>query len=307
MVITPIVQIYLPPVRNRDYEIGEFAYDYVGLLRPDEDLGEIEFESLRIEPDPPSPSMAPILPGVGDRPASTRADRRRRMVYRCYCQEAIESTYTSQYIAGVAFAVTAFVKHDSISYYHLRIIYCLLAMNTTIGLVTNFVRASKVRTLLGLHPKRGLKWKMIDVILPCNMIVLLGFSIYLFLKKDEKFSSCYKHKLGPAIGTLVWFLLLTFASYRGRSSRSALQHVWFSILVSAFVAFQSWQIQDLARTFRTKAAKPGQPDERSFTFGQILVLFMVVPLIGDFSAGLIGTAPSNLFEIEIEPVFLLKL
>lgn len=288
LVITPIVQIYLPPVPNRDYEIGEFAYDYVELLRPDEDLGEIEFDSLRIESGPPNS-------GDGDRLA---LDRRRRMVYRCYCQEAIESTYTSQYIAGVAFAVTAFVKHDSISYYHLRIIYCLLAMNTTIGLVTNFVRASKVKTLLGLDRKIGLKWKMIDVVLPCNMIVLLGFSIYLFLKKDKKFSGCYKRKLGPAVGTLAWFLVLAYASYIGRSSRSALQHVLFSILVSAFVAFQSWQIQDLTRTFRTKAPEPGQPDERSFTFGQILVLFMIVPLIGDFSAGLIGIAPSNLFEIE---------
>lgn len=272
------------------------------LLRPDEDLGEIEFDSLRIEPGPLNPSPEPsIFSGVG---ASRRSDRRRRMVYRCYCQEAIESTYTSQYIAGVAFAVTAFVKHNSISYYHLRIIYCLLAMNTTIGLVTNFVRASKLKNLLGLDRKSGLKLKMIDVVLLFNMIVLFGFSIYLFLKKDEKFSGCYKHKLGPAVGTLVWFLVLAFASYGGRSWRSALQHVWFTILVSAFVAFQSWQIQDLARTFRTKAPQLGQPDERSFTFGQILVLFMIVPLIGDFSAGLISIAPSNLFGVEC--VFLLK-
>lgn len=278
MVITPIVQIYLPPVPNRDYEIGEFAFDNVELLRPDEVLGEIEFDS--------------------------QSQPRRWMVYRCYCQEAIESTYTSQYIAGVAFAVTAFVKHNSISYYHLRIIYCLLAMNTTIGLVTNFVRASKLKNLLGLDRKSGLKWKMIDVVLLFNMMVLFGFSIYLFLKKDEKFSGCYKYKLGPAVGTLVWFLLLAFASYGGRSGRSALRHVCFTILVSAFVAFQSWQIQDLARTFRTKAPQPGQPDERSFTFGQILVLFMIVPLIGDFSAGLIGIAPSNLFRIE--RAFLLK-
>ena len=242
------------------------------LLRPDEVLGEIELDS--------------------------QSQPRRSMVYRCYCQEAIESTYTSQYIAGVAFAVTAFVKHKSISYYHLRIIYCLLAMNTTIGLVVNFVRASKLINLLGLDRKIGLKWKMIDVVLLFNMIVLFGFSIYLFLKKDEKFSGCYKHKLGPAVGTLVWFLLLAFASYGGRSWRSALRHVCFTILVSAFVAFQSWQIQDLARTFRTKAPQPGQPDERSFTFGQILVLFMIVPLIGDFSAGLIGIVPSNLFGIQ---------
>lgn len=303
MVITPIVQIYLPPVPNRDQEIGEFAYDHVELLRPDEDLGEIEFDSLRIEPGPPSPEPS-IFSGVGDRPESRRSDRRRRMVYRCYCQEAIESTYTSQYIAGVAFAVTAFVKHNSISYYHLRIIYCLLAMNTTIGLVTNFVRASKLKNMLGLDRKSGLKLKMTDVVLLFNMIVLFGFSIYLFLKKDEKFSGCYKHNLGPAVGTLVWFLVLAFASYGGRSWRSALQHVWFTILVSAFVAFQSWQIQDLARTFRTKAPQPGQPDERSFTFGQILVLFMIVPLIGDFSAGLISIAPSNLFGVEC--VFLLK-
>lgn len=223
----------------------------------------------------------------------TGTERRLRIVYRCYCQEAIESTYTSQYIAGVAFAVTAFVKHASISYYHIRIIYCLLAMNTTIGLVTNFGTASKIKFLLRLDPKNGFKWKMIDIILPFNMLILVAFSIYLFSHKDEKFSSCYKHKLGPAVGTLLWFLVLAIASYRGGPARSALQHFCFSILVSGFVAFQSWQIQDLARTFRTKTPEPGQPDERSFTFGQILVLFMIVPLIGDFSAALMGTAPSK--------------
>lgn len=209
-------------------------------------------------------------------------------MYRCYCQEAIESTYTSQYIAGVAFAVTAFVKHTSISYYHLRVIYCLLAMNTTIGLVTNFGMASKLKFRLGFHRKDGSKWKMIDIILPFNSLILLAFSIYLFLNKDEKFSTCYKYKLGPAIGTLVWISVLARASYRGGPARSALEHFSFSILVSGFVAFQSWQIQDLARVFRTKTPEPGQPDERSFTFGQILVLFMIVPLIGDFSAALIG-------------------
>lgn len=290
--------MYLPPVPNSDYEIGEIGglvYDYVELpRRSEEDLGVTETDTLRIEPGPPNPRVeVSFLPQIGGRPALTILERHRRMVYRCYCQEAIESTYTSRYIAGVAFAVTAFVKHNSISYYHLRVIYCLLALNTTIGLVTNFGTASKIKFLLGVGRKTGLKWKMIDLVLPCNMIIFSGFSIYLFCKKDEKLSDCYKHKLGPAVGTLVWFLLLAIASYRGGSSRSALQHVWFSILVAGFVAFQSWQIQDLARTFRTKASDPGQPDERSFTVGQILVLFMIVPLIGDFSAALIGIAQSN--------------
>lgn len=275
LVITPIVQIYLPLVPSSDYEIGEVG-------------------GLAIS----------ISPQIGIRPASTRLQRPRRMVYRCYCQEAIESTYTSRYIAGVAFAVTAFVKHDSISYYHLRVIYCLLALNTTVGLVTNFGTASKIKFLLGVGRKSGLKWKMIDLVLPCNMIILFGFSVYLFCKKDEKLSDCYKHRLGPAVGTLVWFLLLAIVSYRGGPARSALQHVWFSILVSGFVAFQGWQIQDLARTFRKKAPEPGKPDERSFTIGQILVLFMIVPLIGDFSAALIGIAPSNFFQFA--RVFLLK-
>lgn len=164
-------------------------------------------------------------------------------------------------------------------------------MNTTIGLVTNFGTASNIRNRLAYNPggKIGSKWKMIDIILPSNMAILLAFSIYLFLDKDEKFSNCYKYKLGPAVGTLVWFSALAVVSYKGGGpARSAFQHFWFSILVSGFVAFQTWQIQDLASIFRTKTPEPGQPDERSFTFGQILVLFMIVPLIGDFLAALIG-------------------
>lgn len=230
-----------------------------------------------------------MLTGTARTGIEAETERPRRIVYRCYCQEAIESTYTSQYIAGVAFAVTAFVKHNSISHYHLRVIYCLLAMNTTIGLVTNFGMTSKLKLLPSFHRKDGSKWKMIDIILPFNTLILLAFSIYLFVNKDGKFSTCYKHKLGPAMGTLLWFGVLAHASYKGGPARSALKHFGFSILVSGFVAFQSWQIQDLARIFRKKIPEPGQPDERSFTFGQILVLFMIVPLIGDFSAALIGT------------------
>lgn len=164
-------------------------------------------------------------------------------------------------------------------------------MNTTIGLVTNFGTASNIRNRLAYNPggKIYSKWKMIDIILPSNMTILFAFSIYLFLDKDEKFSNCYKYKIGPAVGTLVWFSALAVASYMGGGpARSASQHFWFSILVSGFVAFQTWQIQDLASIFRTKTPEPGQPDERSFTFGQILVLFMIVPLIGDFLAALIG-------------------
>lgn len=74
--------------------------------------------------------------------------------------------------------------------------------------------------------------------------------------------------------------------------RSALQHVWFNIPVSGFVAFQGRQIQDLARTFQIKAPEPGQPNEKSFTIGQILVFFMIAPLIGDFSTALVGIRPT---------------
>lgn len=173
----------------------------------------IEFVNLRIGPGPPNPrAEVSISPQIGARPASTRLQRPRRMLYRCYCQEALGSTYTSRYIAGVAFAVTAFMKYYSISYYHIRVIYCLLALNTTIDLVTSFGTASKIKNLLGIGWKSGSKWKMIDPVLPCNMIILFGFSIYLFCKKDEKLSDYYTHKIGSAVGTLVWFLLLTIAS-----------------------------------------------------------------------------------------------
>ena len=58
--------------------------------------------------------------------------------------------------------------------------------------------------------------------------------------------------------------------------------------MAGFVAFQSWQIWVLTRTFRKKPVAQGDTDENAFTFGQILVLFMVVPLIGDFTAALMG-------------------
>lgn len=39
-------------------------------------------------------------------------------------------------------------------------------------------------------------------------------------------------------------------------------------------------------------------DENAFTFGQILVLFMVVPLIGDFTAALMGVKLHNVCQYD---------
>lgn len=223
----------------------------------------------------------------------------RRLIYRCYCREAIQDTYTSQYIAGIAFVVTAFVKINTISYYHLRVIYCLLAMNSIIGVASNFDRDSRLRFQFRAQdrPNRPKKWKMIDFVYTINLAVFLAFSVYIFVRQDQNFSRCYKHNRLLVFATWFWFFCLSGStSFRGRGFRSAAFWLLFFLAMVGFVGFQSWQIWVLTRTFRKKSVAPGDTDENKFTFGQILVLFMVVPLIGDFFAALMGIKPHIIYQ-----------
>lgn len=229
-----------------------------------------------------------------------------RLVYRCYCREAIQSAYTSQYIAGIAFVVTAFVKIHTISYYHLRVIYCLLAMNTVIGVASNFDRDSRIHYLLGFSGLQDRpKWKMIDFVYMINIAVFSAFSLYIILKRDQNFSSCYKHSRPMVFATWFWFLGLSGLTlfYRKRF-RSAAFWLLFFLSIAGFVGFLSWQIWVLTSTFRKKSVAPGEVDESSFTFGQILVLFMVVPLIGDFTAALMGISIHITYQYNIYPIML---
>lgn len=212
-----------------------------------------------------------------------------RLKYRCYCREAIQDTYTSQYITGVAFVVTAFVKINTVSYYHLRVIYCLLAMNSIIGVASNFDRDSRLRFWIRLN-HRPKSWKMIDFVYVVNLVVFFAFSIFIFVKQDQNFSRCYKHSRGMILATWFWFAFLCTSTFLNGNIKFRGAGIWLFIFLAmaGFVGFQSWQIWVLTRTFRKKEVAEGDTDENAFTFGQILVLFMVVPLIGDFTAALMG-------------------
>lgn len=278
LVITPIVQLYIPIVRPED----EW-----------QDAGEVELESSSRMPERPEAIGQTIVPGAPGEPS--------RLIYRCYCREAIQDAYTSQYITGIAFVVTAFVKINTISYYHLRVIYCLLAMNSIIGVASNFDRDSRLRFWMrssraGVRPKSV---KMIDFVYVINLAVLLAFTVYVFVKQDPNFSRCYKHNRILVFATYFWFCgLSTLTLVFGKRVRSAILWLVVFLAMAGFVSFQSWQIWVLTRTFRKKAVAQGDTDENAFTFGQILVLFMVVPLIGDFTAALMGNRNRSYIQYE---------
>lgn len=273
LVITPIVQLYIPIVRPEN-ELHE--------------AGEVELTSSSRTPEQPQAVVQTIAPGAPGEPP--------RLIYRCYCREAIQGAYTSQYITGVAFAVTAFVKINTISYYHLRVIYCLLAMNSIIGVASNFDRDSRLRFWARSSQARvrPQSWKMIDFVYMINLVVFLAFSVYIFVKQDQNFSRCYKHNRILVFATWYWFFGLSgLTVIFGQRVRSAILWLVVFLAMAGFVAFQSWQIWVLTRTFRKKPVAQGDTDENAFTFGQILVLFMVVPLVGDFTAALMGNRTTD--------------
>lgn len=275
LVITPIVQLYIPIVRPEEerQEAGELEHG----AWPTELMIPLE---ARDEP-----------PRINLRESMIRLEARDeppRLVYRCSCREAVQNAYTSQYIAGIAFVVTAFVKKNSLSYYHLRVIYSLLAMNSVIGAVSTFDRDSRLAYLVGGR-YGAKKWKMIDFVYMINVAVFCAFAVYIFIKRDPNFSNCYKNNRPMVFATWFWFGgLCALTVLRWGFFRSAAGWLFFTLAVAGFVGFQSWQIWVLTRTFRKRAVAPGEADESTFTFGQILVLFMIVPLVGDFAAGMMG-------------------
>lgn len=265
---------------------------YIPIVQPEDEwreAGEVELTSSSRTPEQQRPEalgQTLVLGAPGEPP---------RLIYRCYCREAIQDAYTSQYITGVAFVVTAFVKINTISYYHLRVIYCLLAMNSIIGIASNFDRDSRLRLWRSRWSRnagggRPKSWKMIDFVYMINLAVFLAFSIFIFIKQDGNFSRCYKHNRILAFATWYWFFGLSGLTwiFGNRAIRSAFVWLGVFLAMAGFVAFQSWQIWVLTRTFRPKTVAQGDTDENAFTFGQILVLFMVVPLVGDFTAALMG-------------------
>jgi hypothetical protein len=66
----------------------------------------------------------------------------------CGLREAVVSTFTSQYVAGVAYIVVAFIRREETTYYHLRIIHGLCGINLVVGVVSEYNRRSMGTVLL---------------------------------------------------------------------------------------------------------------------------------------------------------------
>ncbi len=262
LVITPIVQLYIPIIPAEEEQQA---------------VGQLDVTSLE----------ATSAPGVPGKPP--------RMVYRCYCREAIQNTYTSQYIAGFAFAITAFVKNSSMSYYHLRVIYCLITMNSVIELASNFDRVSKLCFRSNRRDRPN--WKMIDLVYVINIAIVWAFTGYVGIKQDAQFVRCYEYNGTIIFVTWCWFsdlCLPTFIKRRRSHLHSAGVWLTFFFLVAGLVGFLSSQIWVTTSTFQKRAVALGEADESTFTFGQIMVLFMVVPLIEDFTAAMISMSSKRM-------------
>ncbi|KAH6721151.1 hypothetical protein BKA61DRAFT_152162 [Leptodontidium sp. MPI-SDFR-AT-0119] len=222
-----------------------------------------------------------------------------RYLYRCYCQQTIESTYTSQYISGVAFIVTAFVKWREISPYHLRVIYSIVSMHTIIGLVANYGRQSLLSlsfARLCLGADRAPSWdrlvyKALDSAVLLNLLLLSIFTVLVpvYSYRDQCFQSCYDKNTWTYAVSVVFFYYLLIFSIQQNGDNGPLGWTIFTSFITLFIVFQVWQFRELTRIFRPVALPLGISSELTFSFGQILVLFMIFPLVTEFLGALYGT------------------
>jgi hypothetical protein len=263
MVVTPIVGIYLPPVGAGDV--------------PLQDLEEVQ-----------------LIEASGYDRREPGADP--QYIYRCHCQEAVQDTYTSQYVAGLAFIVTAFLIETEISYYHFRVIHCIVSMHSTIGLMSNYHRQSFLSFLVryitsyffGERPRwEDLKFKMIDFALLLNVVLLWAFTIFIPFHRDTCFDLCYKNDIWTFVGSSLAFLVLLCMAMFGNGCHNSFGAMLFTFCIAGYTAFQSWQFQSLTQTFRPTQLAPGTSSESIFSFGQILVFFMIFPLVADYIGALL--------------------
>ena len=206
--------------------------------------------------------------------------------------EALQSTYTSQYITGVAYVVTTFIRWKTTSQYHRNAVFCLVAINSTVGLIVNFDRPFILgfRVQVGKNGRRGFRWKtlhMVDFGLLLTLLVFIAFGISTLVAQDEHFMECFKGwRIFISCSLIGFGLMCFFVMKRTKGPRSTLAWLTFIIAVGLFLAAQSLYFKRLTQKFRSQDSNGS--DETVISFGQILVLFMIVPIVADFTAGMIG-------------------
>lgn len=287
MIVTPVFSFYLQAAGPLVVEGG---------IRP-EDIEQVEF---RHSSSGTRPLRGPIIlgvPGESEDPGGPEEIERIQYTYRCFCQEVIESTYTSQYVAGIAFIVTAFVKRSEVTLYHLRVIYSIVSMHSVLGLISNYHRQSLLSfwaSFIGFSRKKDegrnkkQPFKMLDFALLFNLALFVSFSIFVPLQHDNCFRVCYSESIGTFLGSLGGFLALLCISLYGNGVHGPSAWTIFTILMACYVGFQNWVFYRLTHTFRPTTLDPGVSSELTFSFGQILVLFMIVPLVVEYLAAMLG-------------------
>jgi hypothetical protein len=318
MVVTPIISMYLPPVGAGGIPTGPPPEDLEGIelsIFPrlsrtglPEDFEEIEIsaQSGRYQPEPPQDPEELELSEVSGRSVRENPGARPRYIYRCHCRQVIGDTYTSQYVAGLAFMLTAFLKWKEISPYHFRVIYCVVSVHSILGLVANYDRQSFLSFILFGHMDKRLighdgsrmkfKFKMADFAFLLSLALFVAFSIFVPLRTSSCFSACYTIDTKVFGVSAASFVVLLNMALVGNGGHGPFAWTFFTFCTVGYLAFQTWQFHHLTQVFRPAKLPPGASNENLFSFGQILVFFMIFPLIADFYAALLGKA-RNLFPI----------
>lgn len=160
------------------------------------------------------------------------------------------------------------------------------------GMMSNYERQSVLSfglafLLRRVKTKKKLKLKMMDIAFSIKVALHLAFTVFVLTQRQRCFRRCYPKDLATYLGSsLAWSALLIISIHKN-GNHSPLGYAIFAFCVSGYIAFQSWQFQSLTQTFRPVQVAPGVASEKVFSFGQILILFMIVPLISDYMAALL--------------------
>ncbi|KAK6525415.1 hypothetical protein TWF694_005554 [Orbilia ellipsospora] len=226
----------------------------------------------------------------------------------CHCLEAVNSVYCAQSITGIAYALLGLIKIRDTDVYHQAFIFCTLITQVGMGTIVMYhenlihgpegkgvapgtERSTVFNTIIRLlpfAPDARKKWNRVHVMdLAYKLCIVISFvTTIVKATRDADFRQCYSGWIVMVVSLMVLNLVSAKFVYLRWKGGSHLHYVFcliFAVLTTS--GAQLW-LYKLAKTFRPARIEGGS-DESDLTFGQALVLFMLVPLFIDFFSGLI--------------------
>ncbi|KAF2180358.1 hypothetical protein K469DRAFT_277944 [Zopfia rhizophila CBS 207.26] len=242
-----------------------------------------------------------------------------RFQYKSACRVSLNRAYGAQYIVGISYITIGLIKGHELSPYHARLLLALAAMNLAVAhvvvferhdshfelgkkaksflvrLATSIIRSFLVKVLrrdvsdTSDHEREhteGDTLGMADVFFIANLLFLHAFALRTLIKigDDDQYRQCTRQ---PFLPILDWIwgsapaLLFIHMKLPSTGRRSPLRRLGFTLAIIGLIIYEAIVFQSTKWVFQNKMTA-NMPQPAEFSFGQIMVLTMIAPLVIDY-------------------------